>query len=55
MQELSLAANNLAELPAGIGKLTALKRLQLAGNQFESLPDEIGNCQQLEVRLLGWC
>ncbi len=50
-QELSLVANNLTELPAGIGKLTALKRLQLAGNQFVTLPDEIGQCQQLDVRI----
>ena len=31
MQELSLAGNCLSSLPAEIGRLTSLKRLQLAG------------------------
>lgn len=48
-QELSLAGNCLSELPQGIGRLKALKRLGLAGNRLTRLPHSIGELTQLEV------
>lgn len=49
LQDLSLAGNNLTELPEDIGQLTALERLQLSGNCFRTLPDSIGNLAELKA------
>lgn len=47
LEELSLAGNQLQELPPEIGQLRGLVRLQLSGNQLCSLPDSIGQLPSL--------
>ena len=49
LQDLSLAGNQLTELPDNIGNLRSLKRLQLSGNYLEKLPDSLCNLQSLQV------
>jgi len=44
-----LALKNLTVLPAGIGRLTGLRELDLTGSQLTSLPAELGRLQKLEV------
>ncbi len=43
----------LKEIPADIGKLTALTHLDLAGNEIQTLPSEIGNLKNLKELDLG--
>ena len=49
LQDLSLAGNQLTELPDDIGNLQSLKRLQLSGNYLQRLPDSICNLTALQV------
>lgn len=46
---LILTDNELASLPAEIGRCQYLQKLMLAGNQLRQLPAELANCQQLEL------
>ena len=46
---LILTDNALTHLPRSIGKLTKMRKFPLAGNQLESLPDEMKNCRDLEL------
>ena len=46
---LILTDNNIAELPAGIGRCTQLQKLMLAGNQLQTLPPELAGCTKLEL------
>ncbi|KAI3428648.1 hypothetical protein D9Q98_007471 [Chlorella vulgaris] len=48
LEELSLAGNQLAQLPADISRLTSLSRLQLAGNQLTALPHGTCNLTALQ-------
>lgn len=49
-QELSLAGNNLTEVPDAMAKLTSLRLLQLSGNQLRALPDALCTLPQLQAR-----
>jgi hypothetical protein len=46
---LILTDNELASLPAEIGRCQHLQKLMLAGNQLRQLPAELANCQRLEL------
>lgn len=48
LEEVSLAGNQLFELPDGISRLTSLRRLQLAGNSLRTLPESLGSLSSLE-------
>lgn len=48
-QELSLAGNDLRELPEGLCKLQKLRKLQLSGNRLKSLPESLCSMSSLEV------
>jgi hypothetical protein len=50
---LSVANNQLTELPPKIGQLTALQRLDLSGNQLTALGPEIGQLTALQHLDLG--
>lgn len=49
LQELSLAGNDLRELPDGLCKLEKLRKLQLSGNRLKSLPESLCCMPSLEV------
>ena len=49
LRALVLTDNQLAGLPAGIGRCSRLQKLMLAGNQLESLPPELAACTRLEM------
>ena len=44
-----LALKNLEVLPAGIGRLTQLRELDLSGSRLTTLPNELSRLQKLEV------
>jgi hypothetical protein len=46
---LILTDNELASLPAEIGRCQHLQKLMLAGNQLRHLPAELAHCHQLEL------
>jgi hypothetical protein len=46
---LILTDNRISELPAEIGRCSALQKLMLSGNQLQALPPELANCRQLEL------
>ncbi|ALI98397.1 leucine-rich repeat-containing protein kinase family protein [Rufibacter tibetensis] len=46
---LILTNNQIAELPASIGKCTRMQKLMLAGNKLKALPPELASCQNLEL------
>ena len=46
---LILTDNRIARLPSALGRLSALRKLMLAGNALEALPDEIAGCVSLEL------
>ena len=49
LQWVSLASNRLRELPGGVvGAWTALRHLDLRGNQLAALPPELARCALLE-------
>ena len=48
LARLSLANNQLTEIPKTIGKLTNLKELYLHNNQLQALPTEIGQLKNLK-------
>lgn len=49
LTELSLALNELSELPSNIGKLTSLKNLDISNNYLTDLPTEISKLDSLTV------
>ncbi|XP_057847550.1 plant intracellular Ras-group-related LRR protein 8 isoform X1 [Cryptomeria japonica] len=46
---LALNSNRLCQLPAEIGMLISLKQLNLAQNNLASIPEEVGQLQQLQI------
>ncbi|WP_181306005.1 leucine-rich repeat-containing protein kinase family protein [Rufibacter sp. XAAS-G3-1] len=46
---LILTNNQIAELPASIGKCARMQKLMLAGNKLKSLTPELASCQNLEL------
>lgn len=46
---LILTDNQISELPSTIGNLILLKKVMLAGNKLKSLPEELINCQSIEL------
>ncbi len=46
---LILTNNNIAELPASIGKCKRLQKCMLAGNKLQNLPPALANCHNLEL------
>lgn len=44
-----VGGNLLTNLPAELGSLTALKRLEVTDNQLVELPEELGRLQSLEI------
>ncbi len=50
---LILTDNAVPELPASIGRCTALQKLMLAGNALHSLPDAMAACRRLELLRLA--
>ena len=55
LQDLSLAGNQLTQLPDNIGNLQSLKRLQLSGNYLETLPDSLCKLESLQVCEYATC
>ncbi len=53
VETLRLDSLGLTVLPPEIGKLTALTRLDLYGNQLSTLPPEIGQLTKLDTLYLG--
>lgn len=53
LEYLSLRNDHLKEFPEGIGKLRKLKTLDLSGNDFLVLPDELRNLINLEELYLN--
>ncbi|MEW2378812.1 COR domain-containing protein [Micromonospora sp. NPDC047812] len=53
LEVLVLYHNEIAELPAEVGKLHRLERLDLAGNSLTTLPTEIGELKRLRELDLG--
>lgn len=53
MQELSLNWTDPTSLPAQIGQLTHLSKLELMGNRLHDLPQTFSELQQLEVLFLN--
>lgn len=49
LEWLTLTDNKITKLPKSIKKLTNLRKLLLAGNEISVLPDEIVNCQNIEL------
>lgn len=49
LRALVLTDNQLAGLPAGIGRCGRLQKLMLAGNRLETLPPEMAACGRLEL------
>jgi Leucine-rich repeat (LRR) protein len=54
LQELQLFDNELSDISSGIGQLTALEDLSLAGAQLRSLPDTLWRLANLQSLNLGW-
>lgn len=52
-QELSLAGNDLREVPKDLCKLSKLRKLQLSGNRLKTLPESLCSLSRLEVFLLS--
>lgn len=48
-RRLQLEHNNLAKLPATLGKLDLMVHLDVSSNALESLPNELGQCTRLRV------
>ena len=48
LKELDLSENEMVEVSPSIKNLKKLKVLNLSGNLLDSLPDELGECNQLE-------
>lgn len=46
---LVLTDNCIEQLPAEIGRCTALQKLMLSGNRLRALPPELANCTKLEL------
>lgn len=46
---LILTDNQIAALPAELGRCTHLQKLMLAGNQLHTLPPELARCTRLEL------
>ena len=46
---LILTNNNIAKLPASIGKCSRMQKLMLAGNRLTELPVELSNCRNLSL------
>lgn len=46
---LILTDNQIAELPAELGRRPRLQKLMLAGNRLAALPDSMAACQRLEL------
>ena len=55
LQELSLAGNQLRQLPDCIGNLVHLEKLQLSGNYLESLPNSLCSLTALQVAVILDC
>lgn len=49
LQELTLAGNDLRDLPDDLCKLGKLRKLQLSGNRLKSLPESLCSMPSLEV------
>lgn len=49
LQELSVADNQLQQLPPSFGALTALHKLYLYGNHLTSLPSTLTGCTSLRT------
>ncbi|MHC5157044.1 MAG: leucine-rich repeat domain-containing protein, partial [Planctomycetota bacterium] len=47
-KHLYFRGNNLTELSSQIGNLTKLERINLSGNRFDTLPEEIENLENLK-------
>ena len=47
--------SDMKELPASVGRLQALQKLNLGYTGLTSLPAEVGNCVKLESLLLNDC
>lgn len=46
---LILTNNQIAEIPASIGRCLRMQKLMLAGNRLKQLPPELAYCQHLEL------
>lgn len=55
LEHLSLAANALGTIPAGVQELTALKELNLGGNEDIRIPNDFIFPSTLQILHLGWC
>lgn len=51
----AISFNGNPEVPAAIGRLKQLRSLGLGGNDFDSLPDSIGDLTALESLTLDYC
>lgn len=49
----SAAVDGVAELPPAVGRLSGLRKLMLTGNQFETVPECIRSCRQLQLLRLS--
>ncbi len=49
VQELSLAGNDLRDVPEDICNLKKLRKLQLSGNRLKSLPESLCSLSNLQV------
>jgi Leucine-rich repeat (LRR) protein len=52
---LTLAGNDYKSLPAAIGFLKNLQKLDLSDNKFSTLPEEIYNLSELKELILADC
>jgi hypothetical protein len=48
-----LYSNRLTALPPQLGQLQRLRKLWADRNQLASVPDELGNCSELQVNLVA--
>ncbi|XP_044475740.1 disease resistance-like protein DSC1 [Mangifera indica] len=55
LERINLNHCNLSELPHNFGQLSSLKFLELAGNNFETLPTSIMNLSKLSILNIKFC
>lgn len=55
LETLSLADNQLTDLPDGISRLALLKQLWVYGNQLQDLPDDILKLPAIKSKLFLLC